>query len=184
MDSLGTDFDTLLTRAALCGLVVAGGWAVVIVVAVAIEARTRGRVQVADRAGCPPVLRLWLLGVFVSLLAWVAPAHASETGSGVADRAVAALDGLPIPDRATGRPQRRTAQTPHVVVVVPGDSLWRIARALLPHDVTDATLAAAVRALHAGNRSTIGADPDLVLPGQRLVVPPDFPDPTTHPEER
>lgn len=183
MDSLGTDFDTLLTRAALCGLVAAGAWAVVIVVAVVIEARTDGRVQVADRAGCPPALRLWLLGVFVALLAWVAPAHASDTGRGVTDRPVAALDGLPMPDRATGGPQRRTSRAQHVVVVVPGDSLWRIARALLPDDATDARLAAAARALHVGNRRTIGADPDLVLPGQRLVVPPDFPDPTTHPEE-
>jgi hypothetical protein len=185
VDSLGTDFDTLLTRAAVCGLVAAGAWALVLVGAVAIEARTGGRVQVADRAGCPPALRLWLLGVFMAVFAGVAPAHASDTGSGrgVAGPGAAALDGLPLPDRATGGPERRGSRPLRAVVVVPGDSLWRIVRELLPRDAADAEVAAGVLTLHAGNRRTIGADPDLLLPGQRLVVPPDFPDPTTAPEE-
>jgi nucleoid-associated protein YgaU len=168
VNSLGPDFDTLLTRGALVALALAAGWAVVMVVAVALEARTAGRVQIAERAGCPAVVRLWLLGVFVALFATAAPAGADERGTAPADTATAttldpALDGLPLPDRVAGAPTR-------TVVVQPGDSLWRIARALLPDHASDRVIAALVDDLHAANRRTIGPDPDLLQPGQRLLV--------------
>jgi len=163
VDSLGTGFDALLARGALAALVLAGGWALLVVLAVALEARTGGRVLVAERAGCPPRLRLWLLAGFVAVFGWVAPAHASDTGSGDASTSpTAALDGLPLPDRTTG------AST-HIVVVQPGDSLWRIAERLHPR-AGDAALARAVGALYAANRDAIGPDPDLLQPGQRLLV--------------
>lgn len=202
MDSLGTDFDTLLTRGAGCALVAAAGWAAVVLVTVALEARTRGRIRLAAHTGCPPALRLWLLGVFVAVFAGVTPAQASdpgpESGPGLGPGARAgsgpgggagsgarsahpsigtALDGLPLPDRAVGGPPR--PREPRGVLVRPGDSLWRIVRDRLPHDAPDAAVAAAVAALYAHNRNTIGPDPDLVRPGQHL----DFPDATTLPEE-
>ena len=193
MESLGTDFDALLTRGALLALAAAGCWAVVVLTAIAVEAGTRGRVRIAEHAGCPPALRLWLLGLFVALFAGVAPANASNTGSGSgpagspADPAVgAALDGLPLPERTTGAPPRRSApESGRAVVVRPGDSLWRIVRELLPADRSDAEVAEAVAAVHAANRHTIGADPDLLIPGQRLVVDTliDFPSTTTLSEE-
>jgi nucleoid-associated protein YgaU len=176
VDSLGTDFDTLLTRGALGALVLAGGWAVVVVVAVALEARTGGRVRIAERAGCPPVVRLWLLGVFVAVFAGVAPANASDTGSGPTGTS-AAIDGLPLPDRVADAAGRAPGR---VVVVQPGDSLWRIARAVFPDEASDSAVAAAVRRLYAGNRRTIGPDPDLLQPGQHLLVG----DPDTPPEAR
>ena len=176
MNSLGTDFDTLLTRGAVSALALAGCWALVVVVAVAVEARTAGRVQLAERAGCPRAVRLWLLGMFVAVLAGVAPASASDAGSGPAGAGPslgAALDGLPLPDRAHGA-------AGHVVVVEPGDSLWRIARAALPADAPEAEVADTVAHLYGANRRTIGPDPDLLRPGQRLLV--DRPD--THLEAR
>jgi hypothetical protein len=183
VDSLGTDFDALLTRGALALLVLAGCWALVVVVVVALEARTGGRVRLAERAGCPTGLRLWLLGCFVAIFAGVAPANASDTGSGPMDgdgrTAIAtALDGLPLPDRVTANSDRMTTAHGRVVVVEPGDSLWRIARGLLPAGASDADVAAAVSRLHAANRRTVGPDPDLLQPGQRLLV--DRPD--THQE--
>lgn len=166
MDSLGTDFGTLLTRGATLALALTAAWVALVVAAVALEARSGGRVRLAERAGCPPRVRLWLLGAFVALFAAVAPAHASDTGSGAAGPG-AALDGLPLPDRLPGaatRPHRR------VVVVRPGDSLWTIARALLPADASDPAVAAAVDDLYATNRRLIGPDPDLLQPGQRLLT--------------
>lgn len=182
VDALGTDFDALLTRGAVGALVLAAVWAAVVVAAVAVEARTRGRVRFAERAGCPPAVRLWLIGFFVALFAGVAPAEASDAGSGSGTPGTALgtpLDGLPIPDRVTGvviaASAARSADNADDVVVRPGDSLWRIARDRLPADADDATVAGAAAALYAANRPTIGPDPDLLRPGQHL----DFPDPTT-----
>jgi nucleoid-associated protein YgaU len=166
LNSLGTDFDTLLARGALYALVAAAAWAVVVATAVALEAVTQGRVRLAERAGCPRALRLWLLGVFVALLAGVAPAEASDQGAGpaIGPAITPALDGLPLPDRASG------GAAP-VVVVRPGDSLWRIARGVLPRDSADATVAATVARLYADNHHLIGPDPDLIRPGQQLTLP-------------
>jgi len=168
VDSLGTDFDALLVRGAVVVLALATGWAVLVVLAVALEARTGGRVQLAERAGCPRRVRAWLLAVFLVVLGWVAPAHASDTGSGDAGSSTAAaLDGLPLPDRVTG--------SPSALVVRPDDSLWRIARRLHPHADARA-LAPVVAALYAANAAVIGPDPDLLQPGQRLLVDrPDTP---------
>jgi hypothetical protein len=72
-------------------------------------------------------------------------------------------------DRGSFRPsaprRRRRA-----VIVQPGDSLWSIAAARTPH----ASPAAVDRAWHRWwhtNRRVVGPDPDLIYPGQRLVVP-------------
>src|SRR3954471_13966701 len=108
MDSLGTGFDALLARGALGVLVIAAAWSVLVVVSVAVEARTQGRVRLSARTGCPPALRLWLLGLFLAIFAGVAPAQASGTGSGsgAPDATItAALDGLPLPDRVVGESQ-------------------------------------------------------------------------------
>ena len=186
MHSLGTDFDALLTRGALLALLLAAGWALTVVAVVAVEAGTRGRIRLAERAGCPRAVRLWLLGIFTALFAGVAPAQASDLGTGPGSgpgsglAAIdASLDGLPLPDRpADTRTRSGRASAAHAVVVRPGDSLWRIARDRLP-GAPDAEVAAAVAAVYRANRPVIGPDPDRVEPGQHLV----FPDPPVHPEE-
>lgn len=182
MESLGPDFDTLLTRGALLGLGSAALWATLVIGAVALEAVSGGRVCLAHRTGCPAAWRAWLLGVLVAGIAGLAPAHATDSPPPTAARA---LDGLPLPDRAVDESRRRTGRDP--VIVRPGDSLWLIARRLLAPGAPDHAVAEAVAALHAHNRDAIGPDPDLIRPGQRLGVPPgphhDFPDPTTLLEE-
>lgn len=106
------------------------------------------------------------------------------------------LDGLAVPDRVTGtgtvtaspatvgvRP-RRAAGRPGgaggldrarahrpVVAVSPGDSLWSIASDLLPAGAPDARVDRAWRLLYRANRPIVGSDPNLIEPGDRLVIP-------------
>lgn len=62
--------------------------------------------------------------------------------------------------------------TPAATVTVrAGDSLWRIAARHLPAEADDAAIAAAWPVWYELNRDVVGADPDLVHPGQVLVVP-------------
>jgi nucleoid-associated protein YgaU len=59
-------------------------------------------------------------------------------------------------------------------VVAPGDSLWAIAERSLRgnlDDLDDLAVERRWRAIYRANREVIGADPDLIVPGQRLVLP-------------
>ncbi|GAA1634102.1 hypothetical protein GCM10009700_21580 [Brevibacterium sanguinis] len=60
------------------------------------------------------------------------------------------------------------ASTPTVHIVSRGESLWSIASELTDSDDARGTL---VDAIHSANRHVIGADPDLIMPGQRLEIP-------------
>jgi|GEM_PF-1356125 len=55
-------------------------------------------------------------------------------------------------------------------VVQAGDSLWSITRELLD-GAGDARVASTWPVLYEANRHTVGADPDLIHPGQELVIP-------------
>lgn len=57
------------------------------------------------------------------------------------------------------------------VAVRAGDSLWMLAADRLAPEASSREIAAAVTAWYQANRQTIGSDPDLILPGQRLVPP-------------
>ncbi len=70
-----------------------------------------------------------------------------------------------------------TAPAP-VVVVAPGDCLWDIAADYLGDSPTDADVDRSWRRWYAANRDVVGAEPDLIHPGQRLVPPPDAGTPT------
>jgi nucleoid-associated protein YgaU len=63
------------------------------------------------------------------------------------------------------------AAEPDEVVVRRGDSLWAIAARHLGDGAGAAEIAAAWPRWHAANRHLIGADPDLIRPGQRLRAP-------------
>ena len=66
------------------------------------------------------------------------------------------------------RAERRVADE---VVVRRGDSLWDIAARHLGPDASAADVAVEWPRWHQANRHVIGADPDLLIPGQRLVPP-------------
>ena len=57
------------------------------------------------------------------------------------------------------------------IVVRPGDSLWSITARLLGRSAPAARVAAEWPRLYAANRAVVGADPDLIKPGQRLQPP-------------
>ncbi len=57
------------------------------------------------------------------------------------------------------------------VVVHRGDTLWDIVAATLDAGATDAEVLREVVRWHEANRDVIGADPDLILPGQVLRAP-------------
>jgi hypothetical protein len=58
-----------------------------------------------------------------------------------------------------------------IVVVHRGDTLWDIAERHLGPGAHNAQVAAEWPRWHAANRSTVGPDPNLILPGQRLRPP-------------
>src|SRR4051794_6772979 len=176
MTPLGTGFDVVLTRAALGALLAAAAWTTLVVVSLAVEARSGGRVCVAERLGCPRFVRAWVLGVLLASCAGIAPAQATGTGSGSAIDT--ALDGLPLPERTLGTTPSPAAPGADPLVVRPGDSLWRLAAEHLPAGSGRADVAAVVAALYTANRSRIGPDPDRLTPGEHL----DLPHPTTLPE--
>lgn len=57
------------------------------------------------------------------------------------------------------------------VVVLRGDTLWSIAARSLDAGATDAQIAVATARWFDTNRSVIGDDPDVILPGQELLAP-------------
>jgi len=62
------------------------------------------------------------------------------------------------------RPRPDLKPVPKVYVVKPGDSLWKIAKKEL-------TSGDKWKLIYDLNKSTIGSNPDLILPGQKLVMP-------------
>src|SRR4051794_455760 len=171
----GWPFDRLLTGG--CAVVLAACWCWLLLVALPLlleVIRTGGsprqpRFPRLARLAPSVVRRVLLAGCGAALGATVVvPAYAEPGGSPARpDGTVAVLDGLQVPDRFPGRPATQTR-----VVVRPGDSLWLIAERLLPRDSDDQQVTFAWHRIHQANRHRIGADPDLVLPGTVLRIPP------------
>jgi hypothetical protein len=162
----------LLASVALLG---SSLWAWLVATTTVVEAWRHGRVSPTGGA----VRRAVLLACGVAVSVGVAGPVAAADGQAGATTSAVRIDGLPLPDRATATspPAPRVAAgptpgSPAVVEVRPGDSLWRIAVRQLPDGADVADVDALWRRLHAHNRDVIGADPDLLLPGQRLALPP------------
>ena len=72
---------------------------------------------------------------------------------------------------ATDSGNRTDTQTGSIHVVRAGESLWSIARELLPARATSAQVAAEVARLWNLNQNRIeSGDPNLILPGERLRI--------------
>jgi hypothetical protein len=160
--------DRLCRDLACCFTAVAGAalsCSAVVTVASAALATVRGR-QVGGRG---PVRRLVLgvCGFAVVTGSVTSPAALAHDRDRPAVCAAPCLTGLRLPDLpvSTGHPPARR------LVVRPGDSLWSITEGLLPQRATDADVARAVALLHRANRRTLGSDPDLIFPGDRIVAP-------------
>ena len=101
------------------------------------------------------------------------------------------LSGLPLPDRPTtlsslglafqvaeatvhqtdSRQPDHPRPRPRTVVVHQGDTLWAIAQRHLSPRASDDAVGRASARLYVLNRAVIGDDPDLIRPGQRLLLP-------------
>ncbi len=77
------------------------------------------------------------------------------------------LTGLPLPERAEGPAHARG----RAVVVRSGDTLWALAAAGLPPRASAADITDRWQLIYRRNLGVIGADPDLIRPGQRLRLP-------------
>ena len=161
--------------------------------------RADGRLDRVARAVAPLAVRrlaalLLGLGLVGAPLALAMPAQADRTVAAAAHRA----DPTESPGRRAGarpmdpgpagcpggasnqpaeplallvtRPHRGRVVSDHVVVRR-GDTLWDIAARALGPDASVADIAASWPGWYAANRSTIGPDPDLILPGQLLRPP-------------
>jgi hypothetical protein len=161
-------FADVLTATAAWTLTACGCWAALICAATLLEAVTGGRLRATVWVGCPPALRRALLALVGAALV-ATPGHASASPGGAVpgSRRTAVDAALPVPARPLG-----AATTGPRIVVRPGDTLWHLASARLPASATAADVVALVDRLHTDNREVIGADPDLIRPGQRLVLNP------------
>lgn len=139
------------------------------------------------RRGVPHAVRRWVLAACGVTLAsgLFTPVHAERGASEPArpGAAAALLVGLPVPDRATtttqwlgllARPRENSA--PDAVVVATGDTLWDLAARGLPLTADDAQIERRWGEIYRANREVVGADPDLIRPGQRLLLPVHQPD--------
>ena len=163
------EFDQLLTSAALWLLAGCAGWAGLICAAAGVEAVTRGRLRATTWVPCPRSWRPVLVAAFgVALVGAPCTATASPAAprAGDVERTTDARR-LPVPARPLG-PARAGSVT---VVVRPGDTLWQLAEVRLRSSTPAAVIAGLVSDVHRRNREVIGPDPDLILPGQRLVLP-------------
>lgn len=100
---------------------------------------------------------------------WSAPAAPTPDPGWVPDRPVVRAQ----PDvGVVAAAARRHAPDERVEVVVRrGDTLWSLAARHLGPGASDAEVARAWPQWYAANREAIGADPDLLLPGQVLLAP-------------
>lgn len=176
-DLAGRSFDQVVVWVAAAALVCCAAWAWVVtgvVVSQAVSGRPR-----ASAPGVPGWLRNAVLvacGLAVVGAGGAAHAHDPRGDDGArVDREV--LAGLPPPERVLGalRPPSRPPASPgapdRVHVVRAGDTLWDIAAADLGGRADDARITSHWHRIYRLNRPAIGADPDLIDPGQQLRMP-------------
>lgn len=185
-------FETLLVALAAGVLAVGVAWLGLGTLLTALELLT-GLGHAAATRVTPAVVRRTVavacgaaLGGPTALVAQAADAPGAAGPAQVTWRPVAAahvLNGLPLPDRPTGRssvtpvPGRVGAEH----TVRPGESLWRITARRLGQGASSTEVASGWRRLYRANRDRVGDDPGLLLPGTILRLPPGWAVDPAHP---
>jgi nucleoid-associated protein YgaU len=174
-------------------------WTAVVLVAVALGGVGSGahRAAVARTPGAARRLAAALLGASLTTTPVATlPALAADRPPVTISSAGRTVGDLPLPDRPaspTGwtpdrpaaprhtrssapvhlvsSPSRARQEAVGAVVVRRGDSLWDLAERHLGPGASAADIAAEWPRWYAANRHVIGPDPDLLLPGERLVPP-------------
>ncbi len=129
----------------------------------------------------PATVRRYLAGGAVAVAALVPSSLAAEEGSpislvdlGPVEATMSVVDLGPAFLAATDTPTLERA-TENTWVVSRGDHLWSIAAETVSDhtpDASDEEIADYWRRLIGANRDAVGSDPDLINPGQRIVLPP------------
>jgi nucleoid-associated protein YgaU len=177
-------FDRLLVWACATSAAAAATWLWVLTTVVVLEGAGR---RERSRRVPDVVRRVVLLACGVAVVSTSGPALAGSAALPAEHdgRSGTGIQGLPLPDRATGGAtlawlaeatvavRRVDDGAARVALVRPGDSLWSIAAADLPPTAGDGAVAAHWRRIYDLNRVVIGPDPDLIHPGQRLELPAD-----------
>ncbi|MCF4122396.1 LysM peptidoglycan-binding domain-containing protein [Antribacter sp. KLBMP9083] len=168
------------------------GLALVTPTAIALPAPAAGAGSTPEAESAPHVLDLGWQPTTAAPADGAAPEAAAppDGGSLASEPSPAAPGGIAGGPAVPGQPDNPATETafpvrvdladrglpggggrPPTVVVVPGDTLWEIAAAHLGGSPPAAEIAEAVARWYAGNRAAVGADPDLILPGQTLRAP-------------
>lgn len=164
-------FATLLIDIAEVTLFGVCGW-LAFATAASTLAAARGPESVAARIAVRVTPRFWsrALGAVLGGTVLLGPvgAHAAYDES-----TTPGLVGLRIPDRPSGAVAPPSGRTSQAHIVRRGDTLWGIAADALPRGSTAAETAHECRRWYAANRSAIGSDRDLLVPGTHLHPPLD-----------
>lgn len=184
---LSTTDPVLATMTLLRLLVLALSWYLVGVTVIGGFARLVGSVRLVrftDALTVPGVRRLLQpalgLGLATAMVAGAAPARAQPLPLQLLEAVETEEPGMPVPEPsaepvAGQQPERGPRCDEHTVVA--GESFWRIAAERLEHasgsPPRDADVVVYWRRLIDHNRDRLAdpANPDLLYPGQRLVVP-------------
>ncbi|MDP9806699.1 nucleoid-associated protein YgaU [Trueperella bonasi] len=183
--------EEIFELVALCALIAVTAWYVISVTAYLYARRTNNhRLRKAVARWGPPVLKtLAATGLATSLatpafaqpidLSWGADLPSSETSIEHTNSKSAQIalqpDPLWMPEHAVvatpAKTQRAdTGPAKNVHVVQPGESLWSIVNTHYAPEHESETTAIIAELWHT-NSSTIGPNPDLIYPGQRLELP-------------
>lgn len=134
---------------------------------------------IADGSTAPHAARATLAPAFTA----TSSAHSTTPAPAPAPARAVATSPAPAPGWTPSRPLQRPQPALSLVtgsvdshpaaevVVHRGDTLWDIVRRQLGPNASDAEVADAWPAWHHANRTVIGDDPDLILPGQILRPP-------------
>lgn len=167
---VGPDFPTALIALAQLATLVVAGWILLVLLSAVAHVRMPGVPQALRSALIVPAA----VGV-ISVVAIAGPAQADQRHD---------VAGLPLPDRPVVTapleqvepPSTRPTDSPAgpetgTITVRPGDTLWFLAAAGLPATASTAEITQTWQAWYDANRDVVGADPDLIHPGQVLTTP-------------
>ncbi|MCA1984539.1 LysM peptidoglycan-binding domain-containing protein [Nocardioides nematodiphilus] len=170
----GQPFADLLGQWCTVVLLACAAWAWLVTLAVLLEAARAGGPVAAHRRGLPAAYRRLVLSACGLALTGAAfsPALATPGPIHLVPPHVTAVTAVhPAPSRTPEPGSTPPPTSRGDIVVRPGDSLWHLAEERLPRHADDGTIAHTWRRLYAANHDVVGADPDLILPGQRLTRP-------------
>ncbi len=164
-------FDRVVVRLAAVALAGCSLWAW------AATSIVVGQVLVGRPSGNPAAVPRWLrtavlVASGLAVVGAAGTAHADEETARARADHPRVLAGLPSPDRVVGSmppaPETRTAR---IHIVQSGDTLWDIAATDLGARSDGGRITTHWHRIHALNRAVVGADPDLIHPGQELRMP-------------